>query len=86
MPSIINGIYRISVEPSIFTNRPGKTDIRIGEESSWGGRDNNGKRYMTSLVMDAETCATVRGYRLVPEDIIQTAKVFAAFVSAANSF
>lgn len=78
------GRYRIAVQPSIFTSRPGKTDIRICEESRWGGRDKNGKLYMTSLVLDAEDYATVRSYQLVPDDIVQAAKNHAESLRASG--
>ncbi|MCL5051828.1 MAG: hypothetical protein M1346_01120 [Gammaproteobacteria bacterium] len=76
MSCIFIGKYCISIQPSIFTSRQGETDIRISEESKWGGREKNGKYYLTSLVMDARDYTTIRSYCSVPDDIILAAKTF----------
>lgn len=76
MHQIFAGKYRISIQPSIYTSRQGETDIRISEESNCGGREKNGKYYLTALVMDAKDYTTVRSYCSVPDDIILAAKTF----------
>lgn len=39
------GKFLIRVGSSIYTYRAGKMDIRIKKESTWGGREKDGKLY-----------------------------------------
>ncbi len=58
---IVHG-FLVKVGPSIFTNRTGRTDIRIMRESEWGSREDNGRRYSTCQVLATESLETIRNY------------------------
>lgn len=58
---IIHG-YRVTIAPSIYTNRSGKTDVRIQRESDWGAKHENGCHYSTAQVLSAEDFEILRSY------------------------
>ena len=74
---IIHG-FLVTVGPSIYTNRPGKTDIRIDRETEWGGKHENGLRYSTAQVWAAEDFEILRNYHSIQghvmSDILEYAR------------
>lgn len=68
------GDYVVSISPSIFTHRAGKTDIRFALTDCWGWRAENGQLYTTRLTLAAESRKSI-GARSdpVPQEVIDAA-------------
>jgi hypothetical protein len=71
------GRFIVTVWPSIYISRLGKVDIRICEPNTWGGREEDGKLYTTSMLLAAEDHTVLRSYKPVPDNIISSAVDFA---------
>lgn len=72
------GKFLLVFSGSIFTNRPGKFDVRIEKQDTWGGRrKEDGKLYTTSICMEAESGAVISHYDYVPKSVIDEAMAFA---------
>ncbi|MDX5935451.1 hypothetical protein [Acidithiobacillus thiooxidans] len=72
------GKFLIVFSGSIFTDRPGKFDVRIKKQDTWGGRrKEDGKLYNTSICKAAESGETLSHYSYVPQSVIDEAMVFA---------
>lgn len=84
LEKFING-YLVTVEPSIYTNRTGRTDIRIMHETDWGARHENGRLYSTIQVMAAENLDIIRNFGYVQADVVDEAIEFAHSVLLAQT-
>lgn len=63
-----NWIVRKS--PSIFTSRKGREDVRVlCQNPEWGGREADGRCYVTAAAFDAETSEIIRNYEPLPAEI-----------------
>ncbi|MBU2753076.1 hypothetical protein HER14_19625 [Acidithiobacillus thiooxidans] len=72
------GKFLIEFSGSIFTYRPGKFDVRIKKQDTWGGRrKEDGKLYNTSICMAAESGEVLSHYNFVPQNVIDEAMEFA---------
>ncbi|MGK9452610.1 hypothetical protein [Acidithiobacillus caldus] len=74
--------YRITVGPSIYTNRPGKIDVRIDCESDWGAKHQNGLRYITAQVLAAESFEVLRNYSPIQGHVLTEILHYARGITA----
>jgi len=69
--------YRIVKHPSMFTNRPGQSDIviHIKTGANWGALY-DGCRYTIAKILDAETLEPIRDYSPVPNEVLDNLKTW----------
>lgn len=72
--------FLVTVGPSIYTNRTGRTDIRIARETDWGARHENGRLYSTIQVRAAESLDIIRNFGGVDGKTVDAAIEFARSV------
>ena len=69
--------FLVIIGPSIYTNRKGRVDIRILENSDWGAKHDNGYRYKTRKVIAAENLENIRDYAPIQGNVMDEILDFA---------